>query len=267
VEKVGYEICETGKVLGYTKKPPLQREQVEGEFTTLLYSVATRDLELMTRSILKIGIKKGATIDTKKLHSDIEEIYNTYMDASFYDINIPQLMDEVFKTCRKNNIVMPAELTMLLKGLMTLEGVVAKIAPELDIMDIATPYVKKQMLKKRNLKQDFLENMGNLYTVSKVGLKLPIKLHELMNSVLAGKLKVQIEHTTLEKSMYQLSKMANRIVFGLIVSSLIIGSSLVINANVGPKIFDISILGLIGYIGAAITGLWLLISILRSGMM
>jgi len=34
VEKVGYEICEAGKVLGYTKKPPFQREQVEGEFTT-----------------------------------------------------------------------------------------------------------------------------------------------------------------------------------------------------------------------------------------
>jgi ubiquinone biosynthesis protein len=90
---------------------------------------------------------------------------------------------------------------------------------------------------------------------------------ELISSVLAGKLKVQMEITDIEKGINQLNRMANRIVFGLIVSSLVIGSSLVINANEGPRLYGVSIFGFIGYIGAAILGFWLLISIIKSGKM
>ena len=46
-----------------------------------------------------------------------------------------------------------------------------------------------------------------------------------------------------------------------------IGSSIVLSADVGPKIGDIPIIGFIGYAGAGIMGLWLLISMLRSGKM
>lgn len=59
--------------------------------------------------------------------------------------------------------------------------------------------------------------------------------------------------------------MINRLVFAIITSSLIIGSSLILNTNIGPKIFGISIIGISGYAAAALLGFWLLISILRSG--
>lgn len=243
----------------------LSRE-MQSRFNKFLYGVATRDVEAITQAVMRIGIKKG-NVSIKILYSDIEEIYNKYIEASLMDIDLPQMINEVFRACRRNNISMPREITMLMKGVITIEGVVSKLAPEINIMDVAAPYVKRQIMKDRDIKHDMMEQLENLYLLSKSGLKLPVKLLELINSALSGKLKVQMEHINLEQSVNELNRMVNRIVFGLIVSSLIIGSSLVINADVGPKLYGISFFGFVGYFGAAVLGLWLIISILRSGKM
>lgn len=240
--------------------------ETRGKFNRFLYSVAVKDVEGMTQALLKIGVKKG-NIDIKNLYSDIEEIYNKYIEKSLRDINLTQMVNEVFKVCRKNSISMPREIVMLLKGIITIEGVAAKLAPDINIMDIAVPYVRNRMLKDRDYKQDIMEHIENLYGLAQSGFKIPVKFLELMNSALAGKLKIQMEHTNVQKSINVLNRAANRIIFGLIVSSLIIGSSLVINAERGPKLYGVSVFGFIGYISAAIMGFWLLISIIKSGKM
>ncbi len=59
--------------------------------------------------------------------------------------------------------------------------------------------------------------------------------------------------------------MINRIVFALIISSMIIGFSFILNSNIGPKFYDMPIIGILGYLIAAFMGFWLLISIIKSG--
>lgn len=236
------------------------------KFNEFLYGVATRNMNLITQSVLKIGIKKGR-VDTRKFYSDIEQIYNNYIDMSLYSINIPEMLDEVMKACRNNNIALPRDITMMVKGILTIEGVISKLSPDTDVMSIIAPYIKTQMSKDKDYRQEILDYFEALYNFNKSGLKMPKKLLELINGILAGKLKIQMEHVNLEKNINDLNKMANRVVFGMIVSSLVIGSSIVINANAGPKIYGMPAIGLIGYLGAAVMGIWLLISIIRSGRM
>jgi ubiquinone biosynthesis protein len=104
-----------------------------------------------------------------------------------------------------------------------------------------------------------------LHHITRTGLRLPDKVLEILNKVAVGKATIQLETLHLKEIMADLKKSINRIVFALIVSALIMGSSLVVNSEAGPKLMSIPILGLLGYVGAAIMGMWLLISILRSG--
>jgi ubiquinone biosynthesis protein len=69
----------------------------------------------------------------------------------------------------------------------------------------------------------------------------------------------------LERLILEIDKSSNRLSFSLIIAALIIGSSLIIFLNKGPFILGLSIFGLIGFLIAAILGLWLVIAILRSG--
>ncbi|HHW71221.1 MAG TPA: AarF/ABC1/UbiB kinase family protein [Clostridiales bacterium] len=241
-------------------------KSLKEKLNNLLYGVATKNVDLMTTAVLNIGLEKGP-VDRKKLYSDIEEIYNRYIEISLYDINIPQFMDEMIKACRKNNLIIPRDLTMLAKGIMTIEGVIEKLAPHINIMDIIIPYIKTHMISERDIKKEAKEQLENIYNLIKCGLKIPVKFLELINSALAGKLKIRLEHEGLDEAFNIINQMVNRLVFGIIVGSLVIGSSIVLSADVGPKIGDIPIIGFIGYAGAGIMGLWLLISMLRSGKM
>jgi ubiquinone biosynthesis protein len=239
-------------------------DSLREKFQELLMGIALQDMELMTHSVMGIGLWRGK-VNAKKLARDLEEVYSDYINLPLEKINLAELMERILKTARVNNIAMPREMTMLMRGLVTLEGVVAKLAPDLSIIELAIPYARRLFFENWDPKEDLARGLRGVFRLSRSAIKLPEKLLTLVDNALSGKLKFEMEHTNLDRAIAELSKMANRIVFSLIISALIIGSSMLANANIGPKIYGIPVFGAIGFLGAAVMGLWLLISILRSG--
>ena len=239
-------------------------QRLKKHFNRLLMGVVEGDLNVIVNSIIHIGVKKGR-LDRSLLHSEIEHLYNNYITASVYDIDIPHLIEEIFRICRQNRIAFPRDITLLIKGILILEGLVNRLAPSMAIIDLMAPFLRKQILSSRNTKQELINYATSLHRVTRSSLRIPEKVIEILNKVSAGTAKAQFEVLHLKEVTADMKKSFNRIVFALIVSALIIGSSLVIAAEIGPQVFEISILGLVGYLGAAMMGLWLLISILRSG--
>ncbi|SES91233.1 ABC1 kinase family protein [Anaerobranca gottschalkii] len=230
----------------------------------LLTSIVFGDIKKMARVILQIGIKRNK-VERKKLHSDLEEMYNQYATLSIEELDIPELIDQIFNLCKNHKITIPKDIILMAKSFILMEGNVALLTPDLNLMDIATPYVKRQMLEGKNLQEEAIKFLENLIRATNSTIKLPEKVLILVNKLLAGNTVVQMEHINLDKNINKVTKAADRISFALIVSSIIISSSFIIASEAGPKIYDISILGLLGFVGAAFMGIWLLVSILRSG--
>lgn len=232
----------------------------------IMLSVAYNDINKMISVVFSIGIKKGY-IDRNKLYEDIDYIFASYLNTSLKNIKISIMLQEIFDTCKRNNIQLPKALTLLVRSMVIIEGVIAEIAPEIKIVDIAIPFVKS------NNKFNFLKdlNFDELFIGSYKFLKsiknLPSKSIELIDSILTGRAKVKLEVKDLESSVNALNKMVNRITFALVISSMIIGSSFILSSNTGPKIYDMSIIGVFGFFIAAVMGFWLLISVMRSGKM
>lgn len=239
------------------------------KYISMLEGIATGNIDMITNTVLRIGIIKG-DININKLKPEIEEIYASYAYLPVEEINIPDMVEEIFKVCRRNSIAMPKEITMLAKGIMTIESIISDLSPDINIMKLTVPFIRKLKFDDIDIKEDIIGHLENLYLLSKQGLKTPLHFGELIDNVLAGKLKLKMEHVNLDKNINELNKMANRLAFSIIVAALIVGSSLIIRADSGQGlkilgISNINIMGLVGYLGAAIMGLWLLISILRSG--
>lgn len=232
----------------------------------IILSIAYNDINKMISVVFSIGIKKGY-IDRNKLYEDIDYIFASYLNTTLENIKISIMIQEIFDACKNNNIELPKALTLLIRGMVIIEGVVAEIAPEIKIIDIAIPFVKANnkfsFLKDLNFDELFIDSYKFLNSIK----KLPSKSIDFIESVLTGRAKIQLEIKSLDNSINEVNKMINRITFALIISSMIIGSSLILNSNIGPKIYDMSIIGLLGFFIAAIMGFWLLISIIRSGKM
>jgi ubiquinone biosynthesis protein len=246
-------------------------EAARQKYIALLEGIASGDIDMITNSILRIGTKKR-DLNPDKLSPQIKDLYSYYAYLPVEEINIPEITEELFKICRRNGISMPREATMLIKGIVTIESVISDLSPDINIMKITVPFIRKLKFEEVNLTENLLEQLNNLYILlSKQGLKIPVQLGQLIGNTLDGKVKIKLEHTNLEKSFFnELNKMVNRLVFSIIIASLVIGSSLIIRADLGQglKVFgitNVNVLGLIGFLGAGILGFWILISILRSG--
>lgn len=235
-------------------------------FNALLTAFVGRDVDAMTTAVEGIAGARGA-VDRNRLSGDVEQMCARYGDLSMAEMDLTRVIDDLFRVCRKNNLVVPGEMMLLLRGVVTLQGVVAAVAPEISLMKVAMPYAREHVLDEHALGRELGVLLQDLYASSRAGARILPRLGDLLSRAVEGRLTIRFHHEGLDQAMAGVSKMANRLVFGLVLSSMVIASSLLTATGVGPTFYGISLLGFAGYAGAAIMGFWLLVTILRSGRM
>jgi ubiquinone biosynthesis protein len=94
---------------------------------------------------------------------------------------------------------------------------------------------------------------------------VPRDVMEIIRKASSDRLQIQFVHRNLEHAVHELDRASNRLSFAVVIAALIVGSSLLIQARAGPTVAGYSVLGLVGFVAAAVMGLWLAVGILRSG--
>jgi len=230
----------------------------------LLDAMVKKDIGQLVNVVLSLAQQKGP-VDKNKLYEDIEYIVHYYLQTSLRNIQVSMLFMDLFDAARKNNLKLPKEFTTLLKSLLILEGVLSKLAPDLSIMEISRDYLKEDQAVK--FKPEFnLDTLAlNGYALIKDSLRIPTSLSTILDNFISGRGKIKVDISNLNDRWKDFNKMVNRVVFALVVSAIIIASALIIRSGGGPSINGISIVGMFGFGLAGFLGLWLLISILKSG--
>ena len=97
--------------------------------------------------------------------------------------------------------------------------------------------------------------------------EIPGEVREILGMIKKGKVKIEFEHKGLEPMYSTNDRISNRLSFAIVLASLVIGSALIVLSDIPPKWHEIPLIGLIGFLFAGFMGVWLLISIIRSGRM
>lgn len=228
-------------------------------------AIATKDKNKLVDCILAIGIKQGR-IDRGDIYEDISYLVDTYLTTSLKNIKITILLQEIFEITRKNNIQLPKELVILVRGLMILEGVVAEIDPEIEIIGVVITFAKSknkfQLLKELNREEILLSALE----FTRDTVRIPSKTLEVLNKISSGKVQLKFNINNIEIIVSKIDTMVNRLTGGLLIASLVISSSMIISNNVGPTYKGISIIGIIGYIISTIFASILLYNMIRTGL-
>ncbi|SHI72250.1 ABC1 kinase family protein [Parasporobacterium paucivorans] len=241
-----------------TLKDPMKRK-----FNSFLYAFVSADPDEMSRAVRSICIQNGP-LDMQSFKADIESIYNEYIENTLVDLNLRKLIGDVLIICRNNHLTMPGEITMLTKGIITIESILEELAPDVKIMDILIPYFRNQMIKNIDIKEELSEYMMSLYLSARSLPKVSRQIVKTINNLSTGKAKIQMEHTNLEQPLDRLNHMVNRLVFAIIIASMILGSSMMAGMEAGPRLHGVSVIALIGYFVAVLMGLWMIVLIIRS---
>jgi ubiquinone biosynthesis protein len=230
----------------------------------LLQAIVNKNLDQTLRSLENLGVIIKE-FDRNLLRQDLKELFDRYLGIPLKNLEISKVSQDILEIMVRHNLVLPANLVLMIKALSTVETTGRQLYPDFDMLSTAKPFVKK-LLRKRFVPQELLKKSEIIFQESiELIEQLPQDLIDILRKVKEGKLKFNFEHRGLEKLTKEIDRSSNRISFSLIIAALIIGSSLILQQQVGPLIFGYPILGIIGYLLASFLGLGLIISILRSG--
>ncbi|AEE91815.1 2-polyprenylphenol 6-hydroxylase [Tepidanaerobacter acetatoxydans Re1] len=245
-----------GRIDKYTKN----------KLADLIVSIINKDTKKIIGVLLELS-QAEQELNISEIELDVEDLLDRYYGKDLKNIDMSKLLSEVFTIVAKYKIILPSNFTLLLKSLITIEGVGLELDPDFNIFETAKPFVNK-MLRERYNPQHLLKTaVSTLQEFNKSVMLIPKLLNGLYQRTKIDSMKIDFDTRGTSKVISELNKMVNRLVFSLIVASLIIGSSLIIQADVEPFLLHYPLLGVAGFVTAGLLGVWLIASIIRTGRM
>lgn len=206
-----------------------------------------------------------AEIDEAHLAYDLSEFVFSYDNLALKDIQVGPLLAEVTAIMRENNLALPPDLTLLFKALITLEGLGYQLDPDFHMVDHLTPFVRR-VLEARYTPQALAKKARHgMQEMADVLFGLPRDIARLFRQARRGRLRIDLDLKRLDHFGGQLNQAANRLTMGVLTASLVIGSSIIMTVDAGPRLFDLPLFGLLGFLLAFFNSVWIVLSIWRSG--
>ena len=230
-----------------------------------LVAVVRRKDDELLRAVLKLSANSDDIKDAKELGRDISDFVDTYAYLPLNRIKIDEILNDLIKLLTKHGILLPPEISTLVKVLAMLDGTGLALDPEFQVMEEIKPFAQKLVLQKfdpARLASDMTHTSAELYRLLR---DLPDEARDLIKTIKKAEIKLSLSSTNLKQVLRTFDKDANRLSYALIVSALLLASALLLHTHTPPDWHEVSILGIVGLIASATMGLWLLIAIARSG--
>jgi len=238
-------------------------EERRYQVVDLIYGLVERKTQVAVDVLLDWS--SSFQVDTGALANDVEAFIDQYHGVPLKQLSLTGMLTNLMAILREHQLSLPPDLALLVKALITLEGMGRQLDPDFDMASEVRPFLRRTLLVRYS--PDALAKRGWQSLTSMINLlsSLPKELHGILRSASRGVLQVKVDVTRLDNFAERLDGAASRLTVGTVTSALIIGSSIVMTVKGGPTLLGLPLFGLLGFIGAAIGGIWLLLSIWRSG--
>ncbi len=232
------------------------------EIVDLLAGLSGRDEHGMMTVLL--GWTDDAVVDEERLADDLGRLVFDYEHLALKDIRIGQLLGDITAIMRDHAISLPADLALLFKALITLEGLGRRLDPEFQLIAHLGPFVERVLAERyapRAVAQRW--QRGLLGLLSSLG-GLPGDVVRLVRDARRGRMKIEFDLKRLDHFGHQIDRSANRLTVGVVTAALIVGSSIVMTVQGGPELLGLPLFGLLGFLVATLNSIWLVWSIWRA---
>lgn len=223
-----------------------------------IQGVALNDVGLIQQAVLSLGEFRNKP-DQRKLYEDIEGLLLKYGSTHMGQINVASVMTDLMDVMKNNKIKMPHGLTMLARGLTQMEGVLADIAPDINMVEIATAHMSGEFFRNFDVKKELKSSGKSVLRSFRKALDIPSLVSDMMSGYLKGQAKINLDLRASDELAQLLRRLVRNIVMGLWVMALLISSSIVCTTDMTPRLLGIPALGAFGYMLAFVIVLYVFI--------
>ncbi len=231
------------------------------KLTQAVLALYTKDAYRIEKAVLRL-CQQESSFDESRFHQELTSFLEQYYDSPIDEINLQEVFTHVVTICHQNNLQFDRDITLLLKAFGTLEGVIRVLDPEVSLMEVASPFAQHYFLTHLDVEDTLKQSGLDLLEGMKAAPKIPQQLHHLLEMWTSGQGKVNLELKKQDKLLSRIESMINRLVFGMILAALIVGSSLLVQAAPVENAEVVSLLGIFTYAIAAFVIIFLAIDAL-----
>ena len=229
----------------------------------IILAVGMRDSHRLLDALLRFSSAYSPQIDRAALLSELDGIVSEFGGTDLQDLDLGQMAMALIAMARRNKVELPAAVTMMARGLVTLEGVLGAYVPHTSMIQIIREHIESQA-SVEDMARDEVRTLASEARAAVHGqLKMTAEAGEAMRMLTRGHLKMNMQMLDSPEAFGRLAHILNRLTIGVIIAGLYIGSSVVYYAGIQPVIFGVPVLGFLGYVGAAILSIWVIVDIVR----
>jgi ubiquinone biosynthesis protein len=215
-------------------------------------------------------------MDLKAFRNDLKDVSESFYGRSLQHISVKDVYDQLMDLVLKYHIRLPRNLLLLFKTFIQTEALGKILGTDASLLEVTKPFAKK-LLQRGLDTQSMLRNLDREgRALSAYARSIPKHLNDILRHTAEGTQRIELRHTGLTQTQSVVEKGVNRLTVGIIIAASIMAGALILNSGqtvlelpfglLGLRTISLTaILGISGYVIATLLGIWLVVSILRSG--
>jgi ubiquinone biosynthesis protein len=234
-------------------------EEARDDLVDLLLAVTRKDVGAAVDLILRIGRQVGS-IDQQLLRVDIRDFVETYYEVPLEQLKVGNMLHDFVRILSRHQVRCPADLMLLIRALVTLEGVGRALDPQFSMPEHLTPFIEQLVRQRYSLSNMTGRVVDEMRTLFRLAHDVPEQISRTLDRLSRDDFKVQLEHRGLDHLITELDRSGNRIVISLVMASLIVASALIVHSGRASLWASMPI-----YLLSSLLGIWLIYGVFRSG--
>ncbi|NET32529.1 MAG: AarF/ABC1/UbiB kinase family protein [Cyanothece sp. SIO1E1] len=227
----------------------------------MVLAIASSDAQRCAQLTLQLA-EPMQPINLVRLESDYSRLLSRYFGRSLAQLNTAEALSEILQAATENNLRWPANIGLFTKSLANLEGAARQFNPALNVIEELRPLMT-DLFRKQLVGDDPLQALlRTALEFKNLSLESPRQFGFLLNRLSSETLKWNLEIQGLDSLRRSIDDAANRRSFSTVVASLIIGAAIISAAQQTARL---QLISYVLFAAASFLGLWLVVSILRSG--
>ncbi|GAB0157315.1 AarF/ABC1/UbiB kinase family protein [Chryseobacterium sp. Alg-005] len=228
----------------------------------LIVSFVAKNPHKIVRYLKKMAVSYDIP-DERRFENDVEDILNFVHSSSLQEINVQVIINKMKDILKDNRLYMPDYFYLLFKGISLIEGVGRNINPDLDIVKSLHPYTKKIFAKKISPKNLLKMGVDRAMNFTDNVDEIPKELRSVLQKLDENKFTVSSEIKNIEKTNQLIKSSVVNLILAMILGANMVATAIVFVSESGPKIGEMLLIAVLGFIFSVLLILILLLRMTR----
>jgi ubiquinone biosynthesis protein len=227
--------------------------------------VVEQNLDRLPRRLRDLGVRYPKERE-EEFRDQLGVILQRHWGAAMGEIDGRELIRDIFQAIYRLEVKIPTRWVLLDKAIATLAGVCLEISPDFNVFETARPHARRLMLQRFRPDVMLDRVQGDAGRYAEALLAFPFQLHDLMDELRDGEIKIAIQQEGFTESTERALGATNRVVMGLLASALFLGSAIIGGfVESGPDVLGVALIAIPGLVMGGVVAGAVLLGIMRSG--